>query len=321
MLIPSVIAAFFAPPFRELTFVAELIDEPFLSASDTFAVMLGGDWLYVWPTVLVALTQVIAAALVMSTMDKHFRSGRLSLRSPLKLINFSVFPMLIGVAAMGAVSIVLRIVLFGVVSLVQAIAHSASLPAGAATAVIAGLAVGVFVLHIVIIMPMLFWSPLMFVYGYRFRDAAAASFQLISGKKLFPALLLPLVMPAGLQLLVAFLDPHYAVWVTVSFLLFLVTNVYVTVYVMIAFYAISELDRRDIKPYKAPPLPQRKPEQKKEERNEKEQPAPQDPPETKKSQENKKPPAKKKKPTTAPEKPVKPPAKNARRSKEGEDGV
>ena len=101
-----------------------------------------------------------------------------------------------------------------------------------------------------LLLPMLMWAPIMFIYGYKFRDAAAMSFKLISGKKLFWSLFLPMLICAGIQLLVGFLQVHAAIAVAVNFAVFLFTNVYTTVFTMIAFYEISGLDRRDIEPYK-----------------------------------------------------------------------
>ena len=125
----------------------------------------------------------------------------------------------------------------------------------ALTAVIAAVVVLAFVLHVLIITPMLFWAPVMFIYGYRFRDAAAASFKMLSGQKIFWGLLLPMLICAGLQMLIGFLDVHRAVVIIMNFLVFLFTNSYATAYTMLSFYGISDLERRDVKAYKSIVLP------------------------------------------------------------------
>ena len=56
-------------------------------------------------------------------------------------------------------------------------------------------------------------------------------------------------------MLVGFLQAHVAIAIVVNFVLFLFTNVYATVFTMLTFYEISGLDRRDIKPHQAVPLP------------------------------------------------------------------
>lgn len=252
MLVPSLAACFLSTPFWEVTFVAAFDYDPYLSASQTFAILFGDSWKYVWPVIIVSVVQVFGAALVMSCIDRHFRTGRLSLRSAWRMINNSIFPIAIGVAIMCAVSVVLRFLLFGLVMLVQAICSSATLPTGAALTVISIIAVGMFVLHVLIITPMLFWAPIMFVYGYRFRDAAATSFKMLSGKSVFIGLFLPMLFCAGIQLLMGLLQVHAAISITVGFFVFLVTNVYTTCFIMVAFYGISELDRRDIEPYRSP---------------------------------------------------------------------
>ena len=250
MVIPSVAACFLYTPYWEVSFVAAFDFNPYKRTAVTFGILFGDSWQYVWPVVLIAVLQVVGAAVIMSAMDRHFRTGNLSLKSPGRLINISVFPMAIGVALMSVVAIVLRFLMFGLVSLVQAVFAAMSVTPGAALAVIAAIAVGVFFLHVLVLLPMLMWAPVMFIYGYRFRDAAAMSFKLISGKKLFWSLFFPMLLCAGVQLLLGFLQVHVAIACAVSFIIFMFTNVYTTVYTMIVFYDISDLDRRDIEPYK-----------------------------------------------------------------------
>ena len=279
MLIPSVAACFLYTPYWEVSFVAAFDFNPYRRAGETFWILFGDSWQYVWPVVLVAALQVVGAAIIMSAMDRHFRTGNLSFKSPWRLINISVFPMAVGVALMSAVAILARFLTFGLVSLVQAIFGAMSAAPGTVLAFISAIAVGVFVLHIFALLPMLMWAPVMFIYGYKFRDAAAMSFKLIAGKKLFWSLFLPMLICAGVQLLVGFLHVHAAIACAVSFVVFLFTNVYTTVYTMIVFYDISGLDRRDIEPYKLLPVlpPQSAPVEKTD------KPEPQEPAEPKKA--------------------------------------
>ena len=250
MFIPALAACFLSTPYWEVSFVAAFDFAPYKPVGQTFAIMFGDSWQYVWPVLLVSALQVVGAAIIMSAIDRHFRTGRLSIKSPWRLINISVFPIAIGVVVMSLTSIILRLLLFGLVSLVQVTMGAMSVSGGATLAVISAVAVGLFLLHVIIIIPMLMWPPVMFIYGYKFRDAAATSFKLISGKKLFWSLFLPLLLCAGIQLLVGFLQVHVAISCAVNFVIFLFTNVYATVFTMIAFYDISDLDRRDIEPYK-----------------------------------------------------------------------
>lgn len=252
--VPSVAACFLSTPYWEVSFVAA-IDDPLMRVSETFAVIFGDSWQYLWPVIVVSALQIFASAFAMSAVDRHFRTGRLSLRSPWRLVNNSVFPMFLGVLIMCVVSVVLRFVLFGLVTLVQAIAGASGMNAGATLTVISAIAVGLFVVHVLAITPMLYLTPIMFIYGYKFRDAAGMSFKLISGKKVFVGLLLPLLLCAGLQLLVGFIGVHRSIAIVCNFVIFLVTNVYVIAYVAVTFYNISDLERRDVKPYAAFVLP------------------------------------------------------------------
>lgn len=254
MVIPSVVACLLSTPYMEVTFVTRF-DDPYLSASETFTIMFGDSWLFVWPVVLISIFQVVGASLIMSAIDRHFRTGTLSLKSPMRLLNYSIFPIALGVIVMCLVSILLRFVLFGLVMLVQFAFATIHAQASAALAVISLISIGMFAVHVLIITSMLYWAPSMFIYGYKFRDAVASSIKLISGKKLFVGLMLPMTFCAMSRLLVGFLHVHIAIACVIGFIVYLFTNVYTTVYVILSFYMISGLERRDILPYRMP-LPQ-----------------------------------------------------------------
>lgn len=254
-LVPSVVACFLSTPYWEVSFVTAFENNPYIQIGTTFHILFGDSWQYLWPVVVVSVLQIVAASLVMSAIDRHLRTGRLSLRQPLQLINVSVFPLAIGVLIMCAVGIVWRFVLFGLVSLVQVIGVAAKFSPGVTLAIISVIAVGLFVVHVMIIMPMLYWAPIMFIYGYRFRDAASMSFKLISGRKTFVGLFLPLLPCAGIQLLMGFLNAPIAVVRIVGCVVFLFTNVYITVYAFMSFYDISDFDRRDVVSYINIPTP------------------------------------------------------------------
>lgn len=255
MSVPAIIACFLSTPFWEVSFVSAFDYDPYVPVARTFRIIFGDSWQYFWPVILISVFQIIGAALIMSAVDRHFRTGKLSLRSPWRLVNYSIFPMFVGIMIMNAVSVILRFVLFGFVTFVQWMFAVIGLPTGAALSAISVVALALFFAHLLIITPMLFWSQIMVVYGYRLRDAAAQSYKLISGKGCFKGLVAPMLLCAGIQLLVGFLDMHAAVGYVCNFFIFLFTNVYVTVYATLTFYNLSGLDRRDVKPHEMP-LPQ-----------------------------------------------------------------
>ncbi len=253
MIVPAIVACFLSTPYWEVSFASAFNYDMYRSASETFRILFGDSWQYLWPVVVIAVFQILGASLVMSAIDRHFRTGKLSLRDPLRLLNNSIAPMAKGVIVMSVFSIVWRFVLFGLVSLAQAIGNAANAPQLATLSVISIIAIGMFILHILIFCPMLYWAPIMFIYGHRFRDAAAASFKLISSKKqfskLFWQLVLPLLPCAVIQMTLGYVGvPLWAMRLS-GFFVFLYTNVYVTVYTILTFYRISDLDRRDVKFY------------------------------------------------------------------------
>lgn len=256
MLVPSIAACLLSTPFWEVSFVTAFDYDPYVPVKDTFLIIFGDSWRYLWPIVLVGILQAIGASLVMSAIDKHFRTGKLSLRSPARLLNYSIGPLAVGIAVMSVLSIIWRFVLFGLVSLVQVTSGAIGLNAGATLAIICVIALALFVVHLLMITPVLYWAPIMFIYGYRLRDAAALSFKLIAGKKLYMGLLLPMLPCLGIEMLIGFLNVHVAISCAVGGVVFLFTNLYVVVYVILSFYRISDLDRRDISIMQRFPLPE-----------------------------------------------------------------
>lgn len=254
MVIPSIVACFLSTPYWEVAFVS-VFDNPKGPISETFRILFGDSWQYFWPVIVISIFQVVGATLTMAAVDKHFRTGKLSLRMPMRLVNNAIFPMTVGVAVMCVISILWRFALFGLVSLVQVLAGSFNLMPQVTIAIVAVVAAVLFFFHVLVITPMLFWAPIMSIYGYRFRDAAATSFKMLSGKRVFRGMVWPLIVCAAIQIGMGFLDLHYAVSCVVDFVIFLATNVFVTVYAIVTFYEISGLDRRDVKPYENIPLP------------------------------------------------------------------
>lgn len=255
MIIPAVVACFLSTPFWEVSFVSGFDYDPYVSVSHTFRIIFGDSWQYFWPVIVISVFQIIGASLIMSAVDRHFRTGKLSLRSPWRLVNYSIFPMFVGIMIMCAVSVLWRFVLFGLVTLVQWSFSVMHFPTGAALALISAIALALFVVHMLIITPMLYWAPIMVIYGYKFRDAAAMSYKLISGTRSFIGLIVPMLLCAGVQLLIGFLGVHIAIERVCSFFIFLFTNVYIVVYSVVSFYDISGLGRRDVKPHEMP-MPQ-----------------------------------------------------------------
>lgn len=255
MAVPSVAACFLLYPYSEVAFITLFDYDPFLSASKTFAILFGGSWHIVWKLFLVCGLQILAVSLLVSAVDRHFRTGKLSLDTPARLWNYSLFPVILSLLIVFAAAIAERFILLGLVMLVQVIFMSAHFGAVAALVVIAVIAVALFVFHVIITAPMLYWAPLMFVYGYRLRDAAASSFKILSGQKAGRGIVIPLCICAAIQVVTGFFNPYAAVTYAVNFILFLFTDTYVTVYVILSFYNICKLERRDVLPYENIPLP------------------------------------------------------------------
>lgn len=248
LIIPSVFACVFALPFNEVAFIAEFDYRPF---GQTFKLIFDESWRNFWPVIVVTFLQIVCCSFLISVTDRHLRTGTLFLKSPMRMINYSIFPVTVSVILMCAVSVLFRLILLGMVSLVQAIGVTTGLPIAAATVIISIIAFLLFAAHVIATLPMIYWPPIMFLYGYRFRDAAAASFKMISGRssKLFVGLFIPMLIGAIIQTIVAFCNLPVWAAAIIGFFVFLIVNGYTTVYAVVSFYELGDLERRDFKPY------------------------------------------------------------------------
>ncbi|MCH5350434.1 MAG: hypothetical protein J1F39_00500, partial [Clostridiales bacterium] len=85
MILPSVAACILSAPYWEVSFAAAYNYKPGIPFGKIISVVFNTDWTYVWPVVLTSALQIVASSLIMSAIDRHFRTARMSLRSPFRL--------------------------------------------------------------------------------------------------------------------------------------------------------------------------------------------------------------------------------------------
>ena len=97
----------------------------------------------------------------------------------------------------------------------------------------------------------MYWTPMMVIYGFSFRDAAAASIRLLDGNMfgILCGLILPFVIVAVLQNAFCFI-PNAVVLIVLAVLLYLFLIMYVMSFIMVSMFGLSKMERRDEKSFR-----------------------------------------------------------------------
>lgn len=203
---------------------------------------------YVYPLPLIFLALVFSVSLAMSVIEKHFRVGKLMLKAPLKQVNNYFLPVLISLAILALILLLYGLIQTGALTLLHFLISGRGYPNVLNLALAAALSLGLFVLAMFVALSAMYWTPHMVIYGFSFRDAAAASSRLIDGKSggLLCGLLVPYLIVAVLQSVISFIGLVY-VRMALAVVLYLFLILYVVVYIMISLFDLSGMERRDIK--------------------------------------------------------------------------
>lgn len=204
----------------------------------------------VYPLALVFVTLVFCSSLCMSIVEKHFRVGKLMLRAPLKQINNYFLPVLVTYVLLTLVITLYGFIQSGVIALLHVAISGWGYPNAFNVVLAAVVSLGLFVLAVFVFCSAMYWTPMMVIYGFSFRDAAASSFRLLDGKTggILIGLLTPFLIVAVAGTLLSFAGNVY-VRCAVGVLLYLFLIVYVISFIMVSMFGLSGMERRDIKSY------------------------------------------------------------------------
>lgn len=224
------------------------------SFSDVFFLVFDRNLILKWPyMILVGLLLLeLCISYTMGIVEKHFRVGKLSLRQPLANINNCSIAVLKTFGLLVAIYIVYRFLLVCLLTLLVYVLGSFSVAAVWISVVIAIISTVGFIFLLVLVRPIMFTAATMLVYGYSFKDAFSVAIKLgeTEGRTALDfALILPFAVYLTVSaLLTVFGAPHVA-HVVVHAALIAVLLQYVTVYVLVAMFSLSGIERRDVRRY------------------------------------------------------------------------
>lgn len=253
-LIPSAIVAFFMDPqgFGLIIPVSQIREiEGF---SDIFFLVfskrLTTQYPYILPIALLLIS--VSMSYTVGMVDRHFRTGRLSLRNPLSLMNNCFLPILATMFLLAIIYLLFKFILVCVLSLLTLILGSFKVGEVIITVAIGIISVVGFCFLLVFVRPIIFTSPNMLVYGYSFKDAFGVTLKM--GEKadkfqLNVALILPFAIYILIGAIMAILPLGFWVQTIVHTVIIALLMNYLTTYVMTAMFDLSGIERRDKKKY------------------------------------------------------------------------
>ncbi|MDE6398453.1 MAG: hypothetical protein K2L51_03940 [Clostridiales bacterium] len=202
----------------------------------------------VYPLALILLSLVFCTSLAMAVIEKHFRVGKLMLKAPLKQINNYFLPVLYTFVLLALILFLYGMVQCGALTLLHMLVSGRGYPSVLNLVLAAVLSLGLFVLSLWLSCSAMYWTPMMVIYGFSFRDATASSLRLIDRKS--GSILLGLLTP---YLIVAVLESVFSLFhiawlrVVLAVLLYLFLMLYLIVYIMVSMFDLSGMERRDAK--------------------------------------------------------------------------
>lgn len=251
-LAPSVALGFFSKPLSLLTFVPVYSGSFVRGFGDVFRIILNADSLKrIYPPVIVFVLLLLSLCIGLSVIEKHFRIGKLTLKKPFAEINNTFFPVLKVMLLMTAVIALYALLTVSLVSLSHYIFCGIGKPNAGAVASASVISVLLFVLCAVFAGPMLLMMPITVIYGYSFADALTAAYELV-GKKLASVVIggiFPFAVVTVIQSVLLFFPIIRVAAVAISAAMYLFITVYMTAYIMVVMFDLSELARRDNKKY------------------------------------------------------------------------
>lgn len=247
----AVLLGIFTKPMASLAYLVEYSKTYVKGFPDMFWLIFNKyATKYVYPLVLIFIALIFCTSLALSVIEKHFRVGKLMLVSPLKQINNYFLPVLISFFILSLILTLYGMIQSGLLTLLHMLMSGKGFPTAFNMVIAVVLSVGLFVLAVFASCSTMYWTPMMVIYGFSFRDAAASSFRLLDGKTggILIGLLTPFLIVAVAGTLLSFAGNVY-VRCAVGVLLYLFLIVYVISFIMVSMFGLSDMERRDIKSY------------------------------------------------------------------------
>ncbi|MCI8413915.1 MAG: hypothetical protein HFE47_07500 [Clostridia bacterium] len=245
----AIVLGIFTVPMASLSYFVSYASSDIGGFTDMFWLFFSKAALrHVYPLVLILLALIFSVSLALSVIEKHFRVGKLMLLSPLKQINNYILPLLATFSILTLILCLYGMVQTGVLTLLHFLVGGKGAPGVLNLVLAAVISTGLFVLSVFAACSTMYWTPMMVIYGFSFRDAAASSLRLIDRKTggILLGLLTPFLIVAVLANVVAFI-PNAVVCIVLGVFLYLFLIMYIVTYIMVSMFDLMGMERRDAK--------------------------------------------------------------------------
>ncbi len=205
---------------------------------------------YVLPIALLLVT--VSMSYQVGMVDRHFRTGRLSLRNPLSLMNNCFVPILAAFLILVVIYLLFKIILVCVLSLLTLILGSFKVGEIIIAVAMGAISMVGFCFLLVAVRPIMFTAANMLVYGYSFKDAFGVTLKLGESADRFQlnvALLFPFLCYILTGALLTVIGVGVLVQAIVHTIIIALLITYVTTYIMVAMFDLSGIERRDKRKY------------------------------------------------------------------------
>lgn len=253
-IVPAIIIAFFMQPkgFGILFTVEDLSRvEYFL---DIFFLAFNKNLFLQYPYMIVVGLGVILTCIcyTMGMLERHFKTGKLSLRRPFSMMNNAFIPALIVLSLLFAVYMVFKLLIVCVLTLHVLIFSSLNMSYFAMTIIIGIIGIVGFVFVLKICCPIMLSGATMLIYGYTFKDAIGVTVKMDekqSVKEINLALLLPFVIYMLIRVLGVALGINEIIAEIILSVVTAFLFQYVITLMFVVFFDLTGIERRDLKKY------------------------------------------------------------------------
>ena len=208
--VPSaLLLGFFYEPAISLTFIKEYAVTGIDSIADVFALIFSTEWAYyVFGLPAFFVIMVASGSYLLSMVYKHFRTGKISVRTPFVNMNHSVGAIMFAIICLFVVMLIYKFLFSCLVSLISMITAKTSVPGAAEITLSCLLGIATYFPVTYLLMYPVLTSSVMLVYGYRFNEAFSFAIQLRDKPKFYEvelAFMFPIVINAIGSYLLTFL--------------------------------------------------------------------------------------------------------------------
>jgi len=250
--LPAVVLGYFLKPVNLFGFLPLYYKgrvDGFFDIIKMFFVESGIKTLFVFLLLFVLL--LIYFSISLGMIEKHLRTGKLSTRRLIADLNNNIISTMISFVLFAAVYIVILLLLSVVMTLMHKIVSDGPIPNVMDciyATILSFLALGLFTRGV---MGILFWGPVMQIYGYSFTDSIIETSHIINGKSfpIFLGIFLPIFFASLIQILLFYIPfsgtAETVINQVINSIVFLGLLIYIPSFIMNTLFEVTDLERRD----------------------------------------------------------------------------